>query len=319
MRFLIGLLLLVASGLALAQPDNYPSRPIRLVVPYPPGGFTDILGRLIAEPLGSRLAQSVVIENKGGGGSTIGTDLAAKAAPDGYTLLLVAPDFAINETLVGKLPYSAAKDFAPVIQAAWSPMVLVTHPSMQAGSVRELVELAKAQPGTINFASGGNGTGAHLAMELFRGRAGIDIVHVPYKGVGPATADLLGGQVSAMFLQMAVARPHIAAGKLRALATPSGTRSPAMPELPTVAESGLPGFDVIPWFGVVAPAATPAPIVSRLNAEIASVMRQPEVRKRLTEQGAEPVTSTPAEFAAFIQSEIVRWGKVVRESGARVE
>ena len=319
MRFLIGLLLLVASGLALAQPDNYPSRPIRLVVPYPPGGFTDILGRLIAEPLGSRLAQSVVIENKGGGGSTIGTDLAAKAAPDGYTLLLVAPDFAINETLVGKLPYSAAKDFAPVIQAAWSPMVLVTHPSMQAGSVRELVELAKAQPGTINFASGGNGTGAHLAMELFRGRAGIDIVHVPYKGVGPATADLLGGQVSAMFLQMAVARPHIAAGKLRALATPSGTRSPAMPELPTVAESGLPGFDVIPWFGVVAPAATPAPIVSRLNAEIASVMRQPEVRKRLTEQGAEPVTSTPAEFAAFIRKEAARWSTIVPETGLKYD
>ncbi len=318
-KALLVTLLMVVSGLALAQSDSYPSKPIRLIVPYPPGGFTDILGRLIAERLGSRLGQSVVVENRGGGGSTVGTALAANATPDGYTLLLVAPDFAINETLVGKLAYNAAKDFAPVIQAAWSPMVLVTHPSVRASSVQEFLDLARAQPGRINFASGGNGTGAHLALELFRTRAGIDIVHVPYKGNGPATADLLGGQVSAMFLQMAVARPHIAAGKLRALATPSGRRSPAMPDLPTIAESGLPGFDVMPWFGVVAPAGSPGPIVSRLNTEIANVMRQPEVRKQLADQGAEPVSTTPAEFAAFIQSEIVRWGKVVRESGARIE
>ena len=289
---LLGALLFAAPGLALAQSDPYPSKPIRLIVPYPPGGVTDLLGRLIAERLSERIGLSVVVDNRGGGSSTIGTGMVANASPDGYTLLLVAPDFAINETLVSKLAYNAAKDFTPVIQVAWSPMVLVTHPSVAASSVREFVDLARAQPGKINFGSGGN---------------------------GPATAGLLGGQVSAMFLQMAIARPHITAGKLNALATPSGRRSPAMPDLPTLAESGLPGFDVMPWFGVVAPATSPAPIVNRLNTEIAGIMRQPEVRKQLADQGAEPVANTPAEFAAFIQSEIIRWGKVVRESGARIE
>lgn len=316
---LFGTLMLVASGWVSAQPDNYPSKSIRLIVPYPPGGFTDILGRLIAERLSNSLGQPVVIDNKGGGGSTIGTGIAAKAEPDGYTLLLVAPDLAINETLVAKLSYNAARDFAPVIQAAWSPMVLVAQPSLPANSVKEFIDLAKAQPGKINVASGGNGTGAHLALELFRTRAGIDIVHVPYRGNGPATTDLLSGQVAAMFLQMAVARPYITAGKLKALATPSGKRSPAMPDLPTIAEYGFSGFDVTPWFGIVAPAGTPATIVDRLNKEIAAIMKRPDVRKQLANQGAEAVTSTPAEFSAFIQSEIVRWGKVVKDSGIRIE
>ncbi|WP_096697981.1 tripartite tricarboxylate transporter substrate binding protein [Polaromonas sp. AER18D-145] len=309
----------VAAPAAIAQ-DAYPARPIRLVVPYPPGGFTDILGRLMAEKLQAGIGQPVVVDNKGGGGSTIGTGLVANAPADGYTLLLVAPDLAINESLMAnRLSYDARKAFAPVMQAAWSPMVLVSHPSLPVKTVAELIALAKAQPGKINFGSGGNGTGAHLALELFRSRAGIDIVHVPYKGNGPATTDLLGGQVSAMFLQYAVARPHIEAGKLRVLATPSGKRSAAMPDVPTIAESGLPGFDVQPWFGVVAPAGTPAPVVNRLHAEMAKVMQRPDVRQKLASLAAEPTATTPKEFATLIDSEITRWASVVKESGAKAE
>lgn len=313
--------LLLCLGLpALAQQDSFPNRPIHLVVPYPPGGFTDILGRLIADKLSMSIGQPVVVDNKGGGGSTIGTGFVANAPADGYTLLLVAPDIAINESLMsGKLSYDARKDFAPVIQAAWSPMVLVTNPSVPARSVQELIALAKSEPGKLNFASGGNGTGSHLALELFKSRAGIDVLHVPYKGNGQAMSGLLGGQVSAMFLQYAVAKPQIAAGKLRVLGTPAAKRSPAMPDIPTIAESGLPGFDVQPWFGIVAPAATPAPVVAKLNAEIAKVMRQPEVKKQLASQGAEAVVSTPAQFGSFIASEIARWATVVKESGAKIE
>jgi tripartite-type tricarboxylate transporter receptor subunit TctC len=309
----------VAGSPALAQ-GAYPARPIRLVVPYPPGGFTDILGRLIAEKLQAGIGEPVVVDNKGGGGSTIGTGLVANAPADGYTLLLVAPDLAINESLMAnRLSYDAQKSFAPVMQAAWSPMVLVIHPSLPVKTVAELIALAKAQPGKINFGSGGNGTGAHLALELFRSRAGIDVVHVPYKGNGPATTDLLGGQVKAMFLQYAVARPYIEAGRLRVLATPSGKRSAAIPDVPTIAESGLPGFDVQPWFGVVAPAGTPVPVINRLHAELVKVMQRPDVRQRLASLGAESTTTTPKEFAAFIGSEITRWAAVVKQSGAKVE
>jgi tripartite-type tricarboxylate transporter receptor subunit TctC len=310
----------VTTGPAAFGQADFPSRPIKIVVPYPPGGFTDILGRLIAEKLQGSLGQPVVVDNKGGGGSTIGTALVASAPADGYTLLLVAPDLAINESLVTtKLPFDARKSFAPVIQAAWSPMALVVNPSVPARSLQELMALAKSSPGKINVASGGNGTGSHLALELFKSRAGIDLVHVPYKGNGPATTDLLGGQVSAMFLQYAVAKPHVEAGRLRMLATPSGKRSPAMPDVPTMAESGLPGFDVQPWFGLVAPAGTPAPVVAKLHAEIAKVMQRPDVESKLASLGAAPATAGPKEFSAFIDSEITRWAEVVRVSGAKIE
>ena len=317
---LLASFLMTAAALAIAQQDNFPNRPIRLVVPYPPGGFTDILGRLIAEKLSVNLNQPVIVDNKGGGGSTIGSSFVAKAPADGYTLLLVAPDIAINVSLIpARLTYDVRKDFAPVIQAAWSPMVLVTNPALQATTVKDFIALAKAEPGKINFASGGEGTGAHLALEMFKSRAGINVLHVPYKGNGPALTDLLGGQVSAMFMQYAVARPQIAAGKLRVLGTPSGKRSPAIPEVPTIAESGLPGFDVAPWFGIMVPAATPPAVVAKLNAEIAKVMRQPEVRKQLADQGAEAVATTPEQFGSFIDSEISRWAVVVKESGAKAE
>jgi tripartite-type tricarboxylate transporter receptor subunit TctC len=317
---LLPCVLLGAGKQATAQEDNFPNRPIRLVVPYPPGGFTDILGRLIAQKLSVNLNQTVIVDNKGGGGSTIGSSFVARAPADGYTLLLVAPDIAINVSLIPtRLTYDVRKDFAPVIEAALSPMVLVTNPALRANSVKDFIALAKAEPGKINFAPGGEGTGAHLALEMFKTRAGINVLPVPYKGNGPAMADLLGGQVSAMFLQYAVARPQIAAGKLRVLGTPSAKRSPAIPEVPTIAESGLPGFDVEPWFGIMVPAGTPAPVVAKLNAEIAKDMRQPEVKKQLVDQGAEAVTTTPEQFGSFIDSEVSRWAAVIKASGAKVE
>jgi tripartite-type tricarboxylate transporter receptor subunit TctC len=275
---------------------------------------------MLSTQLQSRLGQTVVVDNKGGGGSTIGSAMVARAPADGYTLLLVAPDLAINESLMAsRLSYDARKDFSPVIRAAWSPMVLVTHPSVPAKNVNEFLALAKARPGKINFASGGIGTGAHLALELFKTRAGVDVTHVPYKGNGPATSDLLGGQVSAMFLQYAVAKPHVASGKLVMLATPSGKRSPAIPDVPTIAESGLPGFDVEPWFGIVAPAGTPAAIVNRLNAEIGKIMQQNDVKDQLASVGAAPSISSPQEFGKFIDSEVTRWAEVVKASGAKAE
>lgn len=322
-RVLTGALVALTAALSsvgAAAQSSFPDKPIRLVVPYPPGGFTDILGRVIAAELQPALGQTVIVDNKGGGGSTIGTSYVARAPADGYTLLLVAPDFAINESLMeSRLNYDARKDFTPVIRAAFSPMVLVTNPSLPVKNVSELIALAKAKPGTINIASGGVGTGSHLALELFKTRAGVNLVHVPYKGNGPASADLLGGQVAGMFLQYAVAKPNVAAGRLRMLATPSGKRSPAMPDVPTIAEGGLPGFDVEPWFGIVAPAGTPDAIVQRLNAEIAKVMQKPEVKEKLTAVGAVPSLSSPQEFARFIDSEVTRWADVVKASGAKVE
>lgn len=317
-RILISIVFVVLAGSAAAQ-TSYPNKPIRFVVPYPPGGFTDILARIVGQKLTESWAQPVMIENRGGGGSTIGTDIVAKAPPDGYTILMVAPDLAINPGLYLKLPYDTVKDFAPVTLVAWGPMVLVVHPSLSARSVKELIALAKSEPHPLNYASGGNGTGGHLAMELFKTMAGVNMVHVPYKGIGPASNDLLGGQVSLMFLQMAVARPLILAGKLRALAVAGGQRSQAMPELPTVAEAGLPGFDVNPWFGIITRAETPKDIVAKLSTEIGKIMRLPEVKERLSSQGGEPVTDTPEEFAAFIKAEIVKWTKVIKESGARVD
>jgi tripartite-type tricarboxylate transporter receptor subunit TctC len=318
MKILVTLLLSAFAICAAAQP-NYPAKPIRFVVPYPPGGFTDILARLIGQKLTESWSQPVVIENKGGGGSTIGTDLAAKAPADGYTILMVAPDLAINPSLYAKLPYDPVKDFAPVTLVARGPIALVVHPSLPVYSVKDLIAHAKAAPSPLNYASGGNGTGGHLAMELFRTTAGIRLTHIPYKGIGPGATDLLSGQVSLMFLQMAIARPHIVAGKLRALGVAGSQRSQAMPELPTLDEAGLPGFEVSPWFGIVAPAGTPAEIVARLSGEIGRIMRLPDVNERLAPQGGEPVTNSPEQFGAFIRAEMTKWAKVVKESGARVD
>ncbi len=316
----------LAATLAISTPhapaaaDAYPARPIRFVVAFPPGGGTDIIARSIAQKLAERLAQQVVVDNRPGAGGNIGTDIVAKSAPDGYTLLMgSAGPLAINASLFDKMPFDPIRDLAPVTLAASTPNVLVVHPSLKAATVNELIALAKARPGEINFASSGHGTPAHLAGELFNSMAGVKLVHVPYKGAAPALADLLGGQVQLMFSTMPPALPHVKDGKLRALAVTSSKRSRAMPELPTVDEVALPGFEANTWHGVVVPAGTPAAIVARLNREIVAILHLPEVVERLSGQGAEALGSTPEEFAAYIRSESVKWAKVVRDSGAKAE
>jgi len=305
---------------AAAAADAYPAKPVRFVVAFPPGGGTDIIARSIAQKLTERIAQQVVVDNRPGAGGNIGTDIVAKSAPDGYTMLMgSAGPLAINASLFGKMPFDPIKDLAPVTLAASTPNVLVVHPSLRAATVKELIALAKARPGEINFASSGHGTPAHLAGELFNSMAGVKMVHVPYKGAAPALADLLGGQVQLMFSTMPPALPHVKDGKLRALAVTSAKRSPAAPDLPTLDEIALPGFEANTWHGVVVPAGTPATIVARLNREIVAILHLPEVVERLSCQGAEPVGSTPEEFAAYIRSETLKWAKVVRDSGAKAE
>ena len=294
--------------------------PVRLVVPYPPGGFTDILARLLAGPLGEKLGCTVIVENRSGGAGTIGTSYVVRSPADGHTLVIVANDLAINETLMaGRVPYDARKDVAPVAQVAWSPLVLVVNPKFPSRSIGELVAMAKAQPGKISFGSGGNSTGGHLALALLNSRAGIDITHIPYRGNGPAIQDLLGGQFAGMFVQYAVAKPYIAAGTLRVLATPSAHRMEARPDVPTIAESGFPGFSVMPWFGVAAPAGTPESIVARISKEIAEIVHTPAVLSRLSDLGAEANTSSPAEFAQLIDREIRDWGAVIRTARIKLE
>jgi tripartite-type tricarboxylate transporter receptor subunit TctC len=305
---------------AAAAADAYPAKPLRFVVAFPPGGGTDIIARSIAQKLAERIAQQVVVDNRPGAGGNIGTDMVAKSAPDGYTLLMgSAGPLAINASLFGKMPFDPIKDLAPVTLAASTPNVLVVHPALRAATLKELIALAKARPGEINFASSGHGTPAHLAGELFNLMAGVKMVHVPYKGAAPALADLLGGQVQIMFSTMPPALPHVRDGKLRALAVTSAKRSPAAPELPTVDETALPGFEANTWHGVVVPAGTPGAIVARLNREIVAILHLPDVVERFSSQGAEALGSTPEEFAAYIRSETLKWAKVVRDSGAKAE
>ena len=316
----------LAATLAILAPhaaraaDAYPAKPVRFVVAFPPGGGTDIIARAIAQKLAERIAQQVVVDNRPGAGGNIGTDIVAKSAPDGYTMLMgSAGPLAINASLFGKMPFDPIKDLAPVTLAASTPNVLVVHPSLRAATVKELIALAKARSGEINFASSGHGTPAHLAGELFNSMAGVKMVHVPYKGAAPALADLLGGQVQLMFSTMPPALPHVKDGKLRALAVTSAKRSPAAPDIPTLDEIALPGFEANTWHGVVVPAGTPATIVARLNREIVAILHLPDVVERFSSQGAEALGSTPEEFAAYIRSETLKWAKVVRDSGAKAE
>jgi tripartite-type tricarboxylate transporter receptor subunit TctC len=313
--------LAVALGCAGAAAQSYPSKPIRLVVPYPPGGPLDIMARAIGQKLTEAWRQPVVVDNRAGAGGNIGADLVAKGPADGYTLLMGAvATHAINSTLYGNVPYDPVKDFAPVAMVAQVPNILVVNPSVPARSVRELIELARARPGYLKFGSGSTGSIGHLAGELFNTMAGVKMVHIPYKGGAPAMADLLAGQVQLMFDNLANALPNVKAGRLRALAVTTLARSPAMPELPTIAESGLPGFDLSTWFGVMAPAGTPPEIVSKLNAEIARALSAKDMRERLEKMGAEPpINNTPEHFAAFIRTEAAKYAKVVKDSGARVE
>ena len=307
-----------ASSAALAQ--QYPTKAIRFVVPFPPGGPADIFARTIGQNLSDRWNQQIVIDNRAGAGGNIGADIVAKAAPDGYTMLMgFVGTHAINPSLYRTLPYDNVKDFEPVGLVATATIVLVTHPAVQAKSVKELIALARTRPADLTFGSPGNGTPQHLAGELFNTMAQVKTTHVPYKGAVPALQDLLGGRIAFIFSSMPPALPHVKVGKINALAVTSTKRSPATPELPTVSESGLPGYEVINWYGVLTPAGTPKDIVARLNTEITRIMNLPEVKERLAAQGAETLTSTPQEFARFIRSETEKWAKVVKFSGARID
>jgi tripartite-type tricarboxylate transporter receptor subunit TctC len=307
------------NGVAQGAEQTYPNRPVRMIVPFPPGGGTDIISRTVAQKLSESWGQAVVVENRGGANGLIGTELAARAKPDGYTLLVVIATHAINPSLYRKLPYDSAKDFAPVTLLAQYPFILTIHPSLPAKSLKELIALAKARPGQLSYASSGEGSGPHLGFELFKSAAKIDVVHVPYKGAGPANIDLISGQVQLMFNNFLAAMPHIKTARLRVLAVTSAARSQVMPEVPTLAESGLPGFDVTGWYALLAPADTPATIISKIQSDAASGMKTPAVHARLSGEGAEPVGSTPEQLAKFIAIETQKWAKVVKAAGIKSE
>jgi tripartite-type tricarboxylate transporter receptor subunit TctC len=304
----------------LATGQSYPSKPIRLVVPFPAGGTTDLLARAMAQKLSEALGQQVVVDNRPGAGGNIGSDIVAKSAPDGYTLLMgTVGTHAINVSLYAKMPYDAVKDFAPIVLVAGVPNVLVVHPALPVKTVPDLIKLAKEKPDSINFASSGNGTSIHLSGELFKSLTGVQMAHVPYKGSAPALTDLLGGQVQIMFDNLPSALPHIKAGKLRAIAVTSTKRAPALPDLPTIAESGVPGFEASSWFGMLAPAGTPREIVLRINAEANKALQAGDMKEKLLAQGAEAVGNSPEFFAEYIRSETTKWAKVVKDSGAKVD
>jgi tripartite-type tricarboxylate transporter receptor subunit TctC len=309
---------LALAGDASAQ--DYPTRPIRLVVPYPPGSGTDIVARLLAQRMSDDLRQQVFVENRPGAGATTGVTSVAKAEPDGYTILMAdLGPLAMAPSFYRQLAYDPVKDLAPISQVAVLPFLLVVHPSVPARSVSELVALAKAKPGELNYASVGNGTAVHLATELFRQRAGIDVVHVPYKGSAPALTDLVAGRTSMMFVNVLSARSFVESGQLRALAIGTAQRSAVMPDVPTVAETGMPGFQAVVWFGLLAPAATPQPIIDRLNAVAVKHLATPDFKQKLAEQAAEAVPSSSQEFSALIKSEIQTWAPVIRAAGVQPE
>ena len=300
-----------------AAAQNYPTKPIRLIVPFAPGGGTDILARVIGRKLGESMGQQVVVDNRAGAGGNIGTELAATASPDGHTILMVSASYAVNAS-VYKLAFDPVKDLMAVTQVASVPFVLVAHPSLPANSVKELITLAQTRPGKLNYASSGNGSSPHLAGELFTMMTGTKMVHVPYKGGAPALAEVIGGQVPLLFSTVIQALPQLKAGKLKAIAVGSLKRSSALPEVPTIAESGVAGYDVTNWFGVLAPGTTPKPIVLRLNKEIAQHLRSADLRARLASEGADPVGSSPAEFERVIRNDIEKYTRIVKAAGIRI-
>ena len=319
LRRLVTAALLSIPFTVFAQLDAFPAKPIRIVVPFPPGGATDVAARLIATRMSEKWGHAVVIDNRAGAGGNVGSDIVAKSAPDGYTLVMgVTGSHAINTSLYSKMPFDPVADFIAISQVAVVPNVIVVHPSVPASTLAELVALARREPGKLNYASLGNGTAAHLGMEMLKSAAGIDITHVPYKGSAPAVSDLLAGQVQMMVDGLPSALPHIKAGKLRAIAITSLRRSPALPDLPTVAEN-YPGFYADAWSGLFAPKGTPPAVVDKLSVEVQRILRLPDVREKLAGLGAEPVGSTPAEFSAHVKREIDKWARVVKTSGAKVD
>ncbi len=315
---LAGVFALAASATCTAA-DPYPARTVRMVVPFAPGGGSDIVARLLSPKLTEALGQTVVVDNRAGASANLGAGVVAKAAPDGYTLLLANANYTINPSLFKTLPFDPIREFAPVALIANVTNVLAVHPSVPAKSVKELIAFAKAHPGQLNFASPGNGTSSHLAGELFRQLAKIEVTHIPYKGATPAITDLIAGQVSFTIASMLSVLPYAKQGRLRLLAVTTAKRSTALPELPTIAESGLPGFEVANWFGVIATGGTPRTIVERLNAELVRIARSPDIAEKLAAQGADPATGTPDDFERFIQAELKKWAAVVRGAGIQPE
>ena len=313
LRLLSALLICVVAS---AAAQDYPNRPVRMVVPYAAGGGVDIVARAVSQELAKGIGQPVIVENRTGAGSNIGSDFVAKAAPDGYTLLMASPANAINMSLYRKMPYDTQRDLVPVALVGAVPSVLVVNPALPAKTVAELVALAKEKPGSLNYGSGGSGTSEHLSAEMFKSLAAIDLVHVPYKGGANAMTDVISGQLSLMFTNMLGAMPHIRSGKLKAIGLADSRRSPSLPEVPTFAEAGFKDFEVLVWWGVMAPARTPAPVVTYLNREIVAALGAPELKERLDGMGARIIGGTPEQFGVFVAAEIVRWARAVQVSGA---
>jgi tripartite-type tricarboxylate transporter receptor subunit TctC len=309
-----------ALSASVAWPQTYPSKPIRVIVPWPPGGTTDILGRLVAAEFYKAWGQQTFVDNRAGASGTIGADLLAKSPPDGHTIGIVISTVVVNPSLYGKVPYDALKDFVPTAFIAYVTDYVVVHPSLPAKDLKQLVALMKARPGEINFGSAGSGTSTHLAGEAFKLAAGVKINHIPYKGGFPALTDLVGGQLHMMFGNAGSTLPFIRSGKLRVLAVTSAKRVPPLPDTPTVAESGYPGFEVNEWYAMITPAGTPRPIVDKLNAEIARIINQPDLRQRMVNDiGADPVIMKPDEFATFYKTEFDKWAKVIKQAGLKIE
>lgn len=321
--------LAIAAGSALgllalaplsAHAQAYPTKPITIIVPFSAGGATDILARVVGQYMAKDLGQPVIVDNRAGAGGNIGTQAVARATPDGYTILMgTVGTHAINQSLYGKLPFDPIKDFAPLTRVALVPNLLVANPAQPFKTVKEMLAYAKANPGKVTFGSSGSGSSIHLSGELFKHMAGVDIQHVAYRGSAPAVNDLLGNHIAVMFDNMPSAIGHVKSGKLRPLAVTTPKRSPALPDVPTIAEAGVPGYEATSWFGLLAPAKTPAPIVAKLNASILKALADPDVKKKLMEQGAEPHPETPEQFAEFIGTETAKWGKIVKQSGATAQ
>lgn len=302
-----------------ATADQYPNRPVRFVVPLAAGGGTDIVARLFAQKLSESWNQQVVVDNRPGAGGVIGADIAAKAPPDGYTLVMISSSHTVHPSMYKNLPYDTVKDFAPVSMLVIYPLLVVAHPSVPAKTVKEIIALAKAKPGTVTFASGGSGSAAHLGAELFRSMAGIEMTHIPYKGTGPALTGLIAGEANLGFYSSSSTAQHVKNGRLRAIATTGSRRSAQLPDLPTVAEAGLPGYEASTWAGTVVPAKTPPAIIKRLYDDHMRILRMADVKERIASLEFEPLGTTPEEFGKIINTEVVKWAKVVRESGAKVE